>query len=137
MLLEKEELRKDYYERDLNQTEIAKKHDCSRKTVQRRMEEYGFPTLPTLQKHTSETGRTTYKSDGKSFFEYQLIAIADGADPNKVFSGHHVHHINGCTHDNRKQNLVLLSPQEHALIHNSDMSVNYEEKTMYKTLENY
>lgn len=35
----------------------------------------------------------------------------------KLLKTEHVHHINGDTHDNRLENLMVLSPQEHNILH--------------------
>lgn len=35
-----------------------------------------------------------------------------------------VHHINGINHDNRPQNLICLSPQEHRLVHRGLININ-------------
>lgn len=50
---------------------------------------------------------------------HQLVAIADGADPHKVFSNgdYHVHHKNEVPWDNRPDNLELLSSSDHAKLH--------------------
>lgn len=64
-LLERGELKRDYYQRDLSQKEIAEKHRCSRKTVERRMDEYDLPRLPSLIRIDKEDGRTKYRSGGR------------------------------------------------------------------------
>ena len=50
---------------------------------------------------------------------HQLVAIAHGADPHKVFSDgeYQCHHKNGCRVDNRPDNIELLSGVEHANEH--------------------
>lgn len=50
-----------------------------------------------------------------SLYVHQLLAIAEGADPYKVFSGgdYHVHHENRIRWDNRPDNIELLSEEEH------------------------
>jgi len=47
---------------------------------------------------------------------HQLVAIADGADPDKVFSDgeYQCHHRNGVPWDNRPENIGVLSATEHA-----------------------
>lgn len=134
-LLEEKELKRDYYQRDLEIQEIAEKHGCSRKTVYRRMEEYNMSKLPKLSIKKKNDGRIYYKSGGKYFFEYQLVAIADGADPYQVFNGAQIHHINGCQYDNRPENLAVLTPSEHGVVENNNFNIDYENGVMYKELE--
>jgi len=49
---------------------------------------------------------------------HQLVAIADGVDPQDVFSNgsYHVHHKNGCAFNNRPSNLEILTAEEHAAL---------------------
>lgn len=50
---------------------------------------------------------------------HQLVAIANGADPHKVFSDgeYHCHHKNGVRWDNRPGNIEVLSSSEHSILH--------------------
>ena len=62
-------------------------------------------------------------SDKHDFvFEHQLVAIANGADPHKVFSGgkYECHHKNRIPWDNRPENIELLDGIEHDEIHAAD-----------------
>lgn len=61
-----------------------------------------------------------YKTD--SAMVHQLVAIADGANPSKVFSNgrYHIHHKNGVHWDNRPDNLELRSSKTHVFEHHHD-----------------
>lgn len=53
---------------------------------------------------------------------HQLVVIAEGADPEMVFSGgdYHCHHRNGIPWDNRPGNVELLSREAHQRAHQRD-----------------
>jgi len=69
---------------------------------------------------------------------HQLVAIANGANPSKVFSNgrYHVHHENRIYWDNRPENLTLKSSVRHQHDHNSPNPVpdEYELNTDTQTL---
>jgi len=54
---------------------------------------------------------------------HQLVAIAEGADPHKVFSGgeYQCHHKNKIRWDNRPENIEFLTASEHSKLHNKDI----------------
>lgn len=62
------------------------------------------------------TGRGSHKK--KEARIHQLIEIAKGKDPYKVFSNgeYETHHINGIPWDNRPDNTILLSYNAHKLV---------------------
>lgn len=53
--------------------------------------------------------------EGKEVMVHQFVAVANGADPYKVFGDddYSVDHKNGCTIDNRPENLQVLHVDEH------------------------
>jgi transcriptional regulator with XRE-family HTH domain len=65
---------------------------------------------------------------GKKLYVHQLLAIADGADPNKVFSNgeYQVHHINNIPWDNRSENIELLTASEHSTHSSNQRWGNYD-----------
>lgn len=71
---------------------------------------------------TSGKNRTRYelievrdKQGAKRVPVHSMVAIAEGADPRKVFGNArwHVHHRNGCSLDNRPENLEVVCASEH------------------------
>lgn len=52
---------------------------------------------------------------------HQLVAIANGADPEKVFSGgeYVIHHVDGIKWHNVPENLQLSRSNEHTRHHNT------------------
>lgn len=60
-------------------------------------------------------GYTEWQSTEKTLRVHQLLAIADGADPYKVFSDGkwHCHHKNGVPWDNRIGNIDLTTASDH------------------------
>jgi hypothetical protein len=80
-------------------------------------------------KVSTEGGSYTYVLEergqgGEKAPVHQLCAIADGADPNKVFSEEwHVHHIDGNKWVNGYDNLEVLPSEEHASGHNPKLDL--------------
>lgn len=67
---------------------------------------------------TLESGYPVWYTEEGIVQVHRLIAIANGEDPHKVFSGnYHCHHQSGFRCDNRHGNIELLTEKEHMQIH--------------------
>lgn len=68
--------------------------------------------------------RSWEPTEGRERYVYvhQLLAIAEGADPSRVFSGGEwaVHHRNGLKWDNRPANLELREGDRHIAEHGAE-----------------
>jgi hypothetical protein len=133
--LPEQKLRRMYCETGLTTAQIARYVDLSQRVVSRRISEYGLwgmrPANFVLEPQTGyPTLFRTGDGDDSRLRMHRLVAIADGADPHKVFSGDYdVHHINGCGLDNRPENLELVPKGEHGALdgHKSEKSYSHEE----------
>lgn len=121
-------LREKYHHEGATQAEIAELCGCSRITIIEKFKKFGIDardgnskTAPSM--HTNHNGYERFSANCHGTVEsvrvHQLVKIAEGADPEKVFSGgsYHVHHVNEIPWDNRDENLRLLSCGEHSRLH--------------------
>jgi len=69
-----------------------------------------------------ERWRTRVNGRHRSVSVHQLVAIADGADPHKVFSdgAFHIHHRDGVEWHNAPSNLTVVDAGDHARRHGGD-----------------
>lgn len=127
-LRDKEWLYEQYVEKQKSSRDIAGELGCAFGTVLRWLYNHNIETRPPSSEkpayyQTTTQGYETVCSrcsgDLRVVSVHQLLAIADGEPPEKVFSDgdFHVHHKNGVPWDNREQNIEVLSGSEHARLH--------------------
>lgn len=118
-----------YIKKRLTIAEVADQLGTSEGTVRRRMDDFGIDRRDHMEYmrqgpvflrfDTSGYLRAESAVDGEKDIVYihQLVAIADGADPQDVFGGGQIHHQNHHRADNRPENLIVLSHEEHLAEH--------------------
>jgi len=132
---DREWLAQQYHGKGRSLKDIGKECDVTAATVMKWMGKFDIPRRDSTQHqrisppsfHTIPRGyeRVSSKSDGKNdyVFVHQLIAIAEGAEPEKVFTNgdYHCHHKNEIRWDNRPENIEFLTASEHRKLHNKYM----------------
>jgi|GEM_PF-3240438 len=135
------DLREQYVEKEKSQQEIADEWGCTRSTIQRWMNRHEIPRrsgmggganrveYASFYTETHENGG--YEKVGAYDPEregmvwttvHQLVAIAQGENPEKVFSDgeYQTHHRTGIPFDNRRENVELLRREVHQRAHQRD-----------------
>jgi hypothetical protein len=128
-----------YWQEGLSMHRIAERLGVAETTVYRRMEEYGIDRrgraynsvkntkyqnqLAKYARYRVKSGYPVWEGNNNSdgfatTFVHQLLLVADGEDPHKVYSDEwHCHHLNGVRWDNRVENLELWTREEHGRYH--------------------
>lgn len=64
---------------------------------------------------------SSYHGKNERVYVHQLVAIADGADPNELFGGpYQIHHSNGVPWDNRPSNIETKHISKHTSDHQKE-----------------
>lgn len=130
-IIPEDELREMYIERQMSTTDCAEVFGCSPKTISERLDRYGIKVRDNAESHRVYWGEyVPYSVDplgyprwhdqiaGEEIYVHQLLAISEGAPPEKVFrEGFIIHHRNTVRWDNRPQNLELLREDTHMATH--------------------
>lgn len=151
-----------YLEKELSMLAISElpEFDCSPTTVNKYIEDFEIPKRSKIEAISRGYGYSKYEvpywnnKDGRDIwcgsykgepfkvYVYQLIVIAYGADPYKVFSDEydgHVHHGAGedpspVKYDDRPSNLVFMTNSEHQQTHcKLDWDTKVEIERRYST----
>jgi sarcosine oxidase delta subunit len=119
----------------MSKNAISKEFDCSDTTIANALDEHNIEQRsarqqshierPHAQHGWMEQDHTAYEYvrsevDGTTRYTYvhALVAIANGADPWRLFSGDGVvHHENRHGRDNRPENLTVMNKNEHLQMH--------------------
>jgi len=131
---DREWLAEQYHGKGRTLEDIANECDVDAVTIMNWMERHGIPrrgysdhlreekvTLSQIKGYESAQVRAPPGADNKTDVVkiHQLVAIAEGADPEKIFSNgaYQCHHKNKIPWDNRPENIEVLSQEEHDKLH--------------------
>jgi DNA invertase Pin-like site-specific DNA recombinase len=128
-----------YWEKGMNQQEIADAVGCSDVTISSWMEKLGVdvqtaakrPATHYIRNDGYEMCQSRLGGETDNVQVHRLLAVAEyGFD---AVVDKHVHHKNHIRYDNRPQNIEVKSPKEHAFHHNDERHEN--DKTPWRDAE--
>ena len=122
-----------YVEKSMGAPKIANELETRTDTIYRWLEKHGIETRDKKHPETGgisprsasgddiSGGYVRFRDSDSSVFIHQLLAVAAGEDPHKVFSEgeHHIHHKNDIPWDNRPENIELVSRKSHVAHHST------------------
>jgi len=135
-----------YLERGMTTYEIGDRFGVSNVTIGNQLERHGIERRSNSESHMAThppvyistsgylTARSTLRGEINDVHIHDLVAIANGADPYKIFSGVQVadstvvHHKNGFKSDNRPGNLASMTASEHMSHHNLELDRTHSRK---------
>lgn len=134
-----------YWQEGLSMYRIAERLGVAETTVYRRMREYGIDRRghaydsyrnrgkrrynEYARYRVHEYGYPVWKGNGQgdgfnTTFVHQLIMVAEGHDPHKVYSDEYVcHHLNGVRWDNRPDNIDVWTRERHGRYHANERNM--------------
>lgn len=128
---DKDLLVEEYVEKDRTAKELASEWGCSEPTINRWGRKHGLRKKRewgSAVPFKTHKGYEVWKHNNNNVSVHQLLAIAEGEDPAKVFSNgdYQIHHKNGVPWDNRPENIELMTEAEHMEVHGRTAGITEE-----------
>lgn len=117
---DKEILKQLYIREQLSQREIAERLEVSIGAIQQWIQRHDIESEAAT--YMTHEGYPLWQSHGEYLQVHKLLAIHNGEDPHKVFSGreYHTHHKNGIRWANWPENIELMTHSEHMSHHHEE-----------------
>lgn len=136
---DEELLRRLHHHEGLSFGEISRKFDVTRGAIsywfdkldiEKRTVHIKYQDFELAGHQSSMSGYPSIRVSGNYIFEHQLVALAKGIDPKKIFNTtkYNIHHKNGMKCDNRPSNLIVMESSEHG---RKSLELNQRDTTLY------